>query len=225
MRVKEKEEKRKNANNKCVHFRNIGLSVFVASAVLAVSLDFLLTCGILLFIGIIIARQIKNLNDTELDKLDTLTPKIYKALKITTVVLTSITLIFNIINFSEVNQVYNQISKDKVLRFNSVAVKQVEIDIICITDTFQYVIGSLNQDDYEDKYYGIEDKVACFDIVNYIESEITNFNFINVIATCWRVSRHFKSTKNMLIITGLNYVLVIWFIVDSVVTIKNKKRH
>lgn len=172
----------------------------------------------------IIAVQIVYLSEHEKNKFDQMIEHIPKVMHIMTIIVVADTLLFNIIRFNETNRVYEKCGSG-TFKYNSVAIKQLDIDISAIKDIVFKVGREMTVDEFYEKYSDTGKNIPYASLITIYIDGFSIEDIPDTIYLGYKTYKHFGKIWAEFTETIIAYMLIIWEIcyIASIRKHKNKQ--
>lgn len=180
-----------------------------------------LICSIIC--AVVITVQIIILSDSEKIAFDKLMEHIPKIIHIITVIVAIDVLIFNITKIEETNRVYEKCGSG-TFKYNSVAIKQLDIDISAVGDIVFKIGREMTVEEFYDKYSDTGKNIPYATLITIFIDGFDISDIPNAVYFGYKTYKHFNKTWANFIETVIVYLLIIWEVCYSVGLIKHKNK-
>lgn len=172
----------------------------------------LIVCSVGITVIVILA---KNTNKYEELIIQRISNVIHKILNVITIAIIIITIVINALQYKNITNTYTTISKHDYFKFNSIAIKELAIDIISTYDTVRYLSSNDSTKQGITEIYENTSTKTVFSQIKNIENNLDKVNILGIIKSTYWISKHFKDTRNICILTLLCYISIVYTIIRT----------
>lgn len=156
---------------------------------------------------VILAKKTNTYEENAINKISNV---IYKILNISTILFIILTVGINLVTYTDITDTYKKLSNKDLLKFNTVAIKSIAIDVISTIDTLEYIASDEDtKEEIVQTYNEINMDTVFSEVIDTIDG-IKNVDIWEILKSMYWLSSHFKKTRTLCILTVLAYISIIY---------------